>query len=152
MYESAVRVTVTDQVLEQVGVTVRGNGGRCVRPLRFGSGDGGPTVAVYSVPHFELALAGPVLSRFDDAADVEGFRRVGHNEVTSRATALIHRDAASGGPTRAVVVAHTFVAGGTTTESERDLTVGDIDLVDVSDYVALGHVHRDQAFGRVAYS
>ena len=146
-------MAVTDQVLEQVGVTVRGNGGRCVRPLRFGSGDGGPTVAVYSVPHFELALAGPVLSRLDDAADVEGFRRVGHNEVTSRATALIHRDAASGGP------AHTFVAGGTTTESERDLTVGDIDLVDVSafdesDYVALGHLYRHQALdnGRVACS
>ena len=158
-YNSAARVAVTDQVLEQIGVTVRGNVGRCVRLLRFGPGAGGPTVAVYPVPHFEPAFAGPVLSWLDDAADFEGSRRVGHNEVTSRATALIRRHAASGGATRTVVVAHTFVAGGTTTDSERDLTVGDIDLVDVSafdesDHVALGHLHRDQAFdnGRVAYS
>ena len=158
-HDSAARVAVGDEILEQAGVTVRGDVGRCVRPLVFDPGDGGPSVAVYPVPYLEPALAGPVLSRLDAAADVEGSRRLGHNEVTSRATALIGRHAASGGPTRTVVVAHTFVAGGTTTDSERDLTVGNVDLVDVSafdgfNYVALGHLHRDQAFdnGRVAYS
>ena len=147
-HDSAARVAVGDEILERAGVTVRGDVGRCVRPLRFDPGDGGPSVAVYPVPYLEPALAGPVLSRLDAAADVEGSRRVGHNEVTSRATALIRRDAASGGATRTVVVAHTFVAGGTTTDSERDLTVGNVDLVDVSafdgfDYVSLrGNVGR----------
>jgi exonuclease SbcD len=57
------------------------------------------------------------------------------------------------------VVAHTFVEGGVTCESERELTVGNIESVGVDafsgfDYVALGHLHgsqeRDDA--RVAYS
>ena len=158
-HDSANRVAVADQILEHAGVTVRGAVRRCVEPLRFDPGDGGPPVAVYPVPFLEPSLAGPALSRLDGTADAEGSRRFGHNEVTDRAMALIRRHAASGGPARTVVVAHTFVSGGTTTDSERDLSVGNIDVVDMSafggfDYVALGHLHRGQAFdgGRVAYS
>jgi exonuclease SbcD len=158
-HDSANRVAVGDKILEQAGVTVRGAVSRCVEPLRFDPGDGGPIVAVYPVPFLEPSLAGPALSRFDDSVDSEGSRRFGHDEVTKRATALIGRHALSGGPSRTVVVAHTFVCGGTATDSERDLSVGNVDLVEVSafdgfDYVALGHLHRDQAFdgGRVAYS
>lgn len=88
-----------------------------------------------------------------------GDRRVRHHDVTELATTLIRRAAAAGGPTRTVVVAHTFVDGATPTDSERDLSVGNIDRVgldvfDGFDYVALGHLHRSQAFddGRVAYS
>jgi exonuclease SbcD len=56
-------------------------------------------------------------------------------------------------------VAHTFAAGGSTSESERSLSVGNIDQVALDafagiDYVALGHLHGAQAFadGRIAYS
>jgi exonuclease SbcD len=56
-------------------------------------------------------------------------------------------------------MAHTFVTGGTTSSSERELAVGGssataIDLFDGLGYVALGHLHRPQEFhgGRVAYS
>ena len=108
-------------------------------------------------------LAGPVLGRLDNTDGVEATdasRRFppprGHrprNHPDPGATRRLS------GPVRTVVVAHTFVAGGTSSDSERDLTVGNIDLVDTSafdgfDYVALGHLHRDQAFddGRVAYS
>ncbi|WP_323671771.1 exonuclease SbcCD subunit D [Candidatus Poriferisodalis multihospitum] len=56
-------------------------------------------------------------------------------------------------------MAHTFVAGGTETDSERALSLGSIDRVGLSafdgfDYVALGHLHRSQDFdnGRIAYS
>ena len=50
---------------------------------------------------------------------------------------------------RSVVLAHTFVAGGTESESERDLTVGGVDTVPGPifagfDYVALGHLHGCQ--------
>lgn len=161
-HDSAARVAVADELLERVGVTVRGDVARCVQPLRFDPNDGGPIVAVYPMPYLEPSLAGPVLTRLDegDGADASNAsRRLGHHEVTSRATALIRQHAASAGPVRTVVVAHTFVAGGTTSESERDLSVGNIDVVDVSafdgfDYVALGHLHRAQDFdgGRVAYS
>ena len=158
-HDSAARVAVADQLLEHAGVTIRGDVARCTRPLRLDPDDGGPTVAVYPVPYLEPSLAGPLLGRLDDTDATDASRRFGHREVTNHATTLIRRHAASLGPVRTVVVAHTFVAGGTTSDSERDLTVGNIDLVDMStfdgfDYVALGHLHRDQAFdnGRVAYS
>lgn len=55
---------------------------------------------------------------------------------------------------RWVVVAHTFVNGATTSESERPLsrTVGGIETVpastfDGAHYVALGHLHRPQSVG-----
>jgi DNA repair protein SbcD/Mre11 len=57
-----------------------------------------------------------------------------------------------------IVVAHAFVAGSTTTDSERH-NVGGADRVHVAlfdgfDYVALGHLHRPQELGRpsIAYS
>lgn len=158
-HDSAARVAVADQLLEHAGVTIRGDVVRCTRPLRLDPDDGGPTVAVYPVPYLEPSLAGPLLGRLDDTDTTDASRRFRHHEVTGHATTLIRRHAASLGPVRTVVVAHTFVAGGTTSDSERDLTVGNIDLVAMStfdefDYVALGHLHRDQAFdgGRVAYS
>ena len=158
-HDSAARVAVADQLLEHAGVTIRGDIARCTRPLRLDPDDGGPTVAVYPVPYLEPSLAGPLLGRLDDTDATDASRRFRHHEVTDHATTLIRRHTASLGPVRTVVVAHTFVAGGTTSDSERDLTVGNIDLVDMSafdgfDYVALGHLHRDQAFdnGRVAYS
>ena len=50
---------------------------------------------------------------------------------------------------RSLVVAHAFVSGAETSESERLLTVGGtaevgIELFDGFDYVALGHLHRPQ--------
>ena len=60
---------------------------------------------------------------------------------------------------RSVVVAHTFVAGGEPCESERELSVGNVDQVSVGafagfDLVALGHLHRCQDLdgARLAYS
>jgi exonuclease SbcD len=57
-----------------------------------------------------------------------------------------------------IVVAHAFVAGSSTSDSERH-NVGGADRVDVAlfdgfDYVALGHLHRPQELGRpsIAYS
>jgi exonuclease SbcD len=68
-----------------------------------------------------------------------------------------HRDGL--GPVRTVVVAHTFVAGGAVSASERDLSVGNVERVAVSafdgfDLVTLGHLHAPQqiAGDRVAYS
>lgn len=60
---------------------------------------------------------------------------------------------------RSVLVAHAFIRGGLTSESERVLQVGGSGAVSAAhcegfDYVALGHLHRRQAIdgGRVAYS
>jgi exonuclease SbcD len=54
--------------------------------------------------------------------------------------------------TQSIVVAHAFVAGAETSESERDLTVGGSASVPPSvfagvDYLALGHLHGPQKVG-----
>ena len=60
--------------------------------------------------------------------------------------------------TRSVVLANAFVAGGATSDSERDICVGGVDRVPASvfdgvDYVALGHQHRPQTLSpRMRYS
>ncbi|MDE0134443.1 MAG: exonuclease SbcCD subunit D [Acidimicrobiaceae bacterium] len=161
-HDSPSRVAVADRVLEQAGVAVRGDVSRCAEPLRFEPDDGGPPVHIYPVPYLEPSLAGPELDRLDVTtgdADHQESRRASHDKVTDQATALIRRHASAAGPLRTVVVAHTFVAGGTETDSERALSLGSIDRVGLSafdgfDYVALGHLHRSQDFdnGRIAYS
>jgi len=59
-----------------------------------------------------------------------------------------------------IAVAHAFVSGASVSESERPLSIGGTDQVDVEvfagfDYVALGHLHRPQRVGgrdHVVYS
>lgn len=62
-------------------------------------------------------------------------------------------------PGQAIAMAHTFVVGGDTTNSERQLAVGGssatgLDMFTGFGYVALGHLHRPQGFldDRVVYS
>lgn len=86
-------------------------------------------------------------------------RRVTHHSITRAATDRIRADLAERGSAASIVVAHTFVSGGSSSESERDITLGNVENVplDVFDgftYVALGHLHGPQAFdgGRIVYS
>jgi len=84
--------------------------------------------------------------------------RLRHEHVTRLALARLRRDLQTRPGHRSVVVAHTFVAGGVGCESERELTVGNVDRVSVEafagfDAVALGHLHRAQELDgpRLAY-
>ncbi len=154
-HDSSVRVGVYDQVMSSLGVTVRGDIARSNEPVMVSSADGGPDTAVYLLPYLEPSLAGPLLAEPSD--DPVG--RLRHDEVTRLATDRIRADLATRGEARSVIVAHTFVTGSTTSESERDLTVGNVETVDRAafdgvDYVALGHIHRSQDCGdaRIAYS
>lgn len=161
-HDSRSRVAFADRVLERSGVTVRGDVSRCVEPLRLEPDDGGHPVHVYPLPYLEPSLDGPQLDRLNEATgetDQRASRRTGHHDVTAQATALIRQHVSSAGPIRTVVVAHTFVNGGTPSDSERALSVGNTGLVGIEafdgfDYVALGHLHRSQEFddGRIAYS
>ena len=163
-HDSATRVAHGDRLLRAAGVTVRGTIADLTDPLVVAATDGGPPVAVYPLPFLEPSVAGPVLESLPGgervvAPDADGRRRLSHHEVTVQAMDVVRTHAASLGDVRTVVVAHTFVLGGTTAESERDISIGNVDLVDLSafhdlDYVALGHLHGPQEFdgGRVAYS
>lgn len=82
-----------------------------------------------------------------------------HHEVMAHAVERARRDIAArnhAGPV--IAVAHAFVAGGSASESERDISVGGVPIVgaelfDDFSYVALGHLHRPQQVNeRVAYS
>lgn len=87
---------------------------------------------------------------------------LGDEEIISHEAAmaaLVKRaEAASAGHMRRVAVAHTFVAGGQGSESERPLAVGGTasvpaGLFSAFNYTALGHLHRPQHMGNgAAYS
>lgn len=80
------------------------------------------------------------------------------NHEEAMAALVRQADMASAGYARRVMVAHTFVAGGQASDSERPLAVGGTasvpaDLFAGFQYTMLGHLHRPQRMvGNVAYS
>ncbi|MGY5765435.1 exonuclease SbcCD subunit D [Brachybacterium sp. DNPG3] len=86
-----------------------------------------------------------------DAADADASRPLArsHEAVTAAALDRVRRRAAEHPGARTVVLAHTFVTGGESSDSERDLSVGGVDSVPAGvlggiDYLALGHLHGCQ--------
>jgi exonuclease SbcD len=155
-HDSHVRVAVYDELLTALGVTVRGDWRRCDEPLLVQSRQGGARLAVYPLPYLEPLLDGPALAREAGLADGEGRR---HQQVLDLALARIHAHQASHPGQRSLLVAHAFVAGGRSSESERELSVGNLEVVAVPsfsgfDYVALGHLHAAQELDgpRLAYA
>lgn len=166
-HDSHVRIGAYDPLLAE-GVSLRGDIARGHEPLMVTPRSGDP-VAVYLLPYLDPSLAGPVLTATEPASESppepsddepDGRRpRLTHDAVTRLAVERIRADLATRPGTRSVLVAHTFAAGGTTSESERELSIGNIDQVALDafaglDYVALGHLHGAQTFadGRIAYS
>ncbi|WP_432847472.1 exonuclease SbcCD subunit D [Amycolatopsis sp. CA-161197] len=97
-------------------------------------------VAIYGIPYLE-----PEPSRH--ALGVPEAR--GHTGVLTEAMRRVREDLATRPKTRSVVLAHAFVRGGASSESERTIAVGGVeqvpgDVFDGVDYVALGHLHGPQ--------
>ena len=157
-HDSHVRVSVYDPLLARFGVTIRGDVRRAHEPVLVSPRLGGLPVAIYPLPYLEPAVDGPGLAaELEDGAQPPA--RLRHEEVTRLALARIRRDLQGRPQQRSVLVAHTFVTGGASSESERELTVGNVDRVSVEtfvgfDYVALGHLHGSQQLDgpRLAYS
>ncbi len=185
-HDSHVRVSVYDPLLSALGVTIRGDVRRANQPVIVTPRRGGGPVAIYPVPYLDPAVDGPSLegegmeregsavdsgavdggaveSRPVDSGAVESgaalpVGRLRHEEVTRLALARLRRDLRQRPGHRSIVVAHGFVAGGVPCESERELTVGNVERVSVEafagfDAVALGHLHRAQELDgpRLAY-
>jgi len=163
-HDSHVRVSVYDGLLGSLGITIRGDARRCDEPVLVTPRRGGEPVAIYPLPFLDPGLDGPALRPVPEpvvapAADPPpAATRLSHEDVTRLALARIHADRGRRGG-RAVLVAHTFVAGGSPSESERELSVGNVERVSVGafagfDYVALGHLHGAQELDgpRLAYS
>lgn len=139
-HDSPARLGFADEVLAAAGVHVRTTADSLTEPVRIGG------VEIFPVPYLEPAFA----------ADRLGAGERSHAGVLRAVTDRI-ADARSG-DLPSVVMAHVFAAGATTTDSERDVSVGGLGVVpaevfDAFDYAALGHLHRPQQLSeRVRYS
>jgi exonuclease SbcD len=170
-HDSHVRVSVYDPLLSALGVTIRGAVTRAAEPVLVQPAAGGAAVAVYPLPYLEPVVDGPRLlaapapegcSPAEEVAlelPTDAPARFSHEATTRLALQGIRRDLERRPGTRSVLVAHTFVAGGQGSDSERELSVGQVDRVSVEtfagfDYVALGHLHGSQQLDgpRLAYS
>ena len=183
-HDSHVRVSVYDPLLSALGVTIRGAVTRAAEPVLVQPAAGGAAVAVYPLPYLEPVVDGPLLlARLEEEGEepadpgqsgpgIAGTEAAGpgqgepaaagrfsHEATTRLALQGIRRDLERRPGTRSVLVAHTFVAGGQGSDSERELSVGQVDRVSVEtfagfDYVALGHLHGSQQLDgpRLAYS
>jgi DNA repair protein SbcD/Mre11 len=169
-HDSARRLGVNSALIDASGVHLRTRPAALADPVLLADEHG--QVAVYGVPYLEPALGLPV-TRTEVAvpADAEpGAGARGHASVLSAALDLIRADAAARGTSRAVVLAHAWVANGRdereraetarrqASASERDISVGGIGYVPASlfdgfSYVALGHLHGRQTLaGHLRYS
>jgi DNA repair protein SbcD/Mre11 len=131
-HDSAIRLGFASGLLERAGVHLRTCVADVGRPVLVGD------VALHPLPYLEPALV----------ADALGATERTHAGVLRAAMGRVRADAATRAG-RTVVMAHAFVTGGVSSESERDISVGGVSAVppDVFagvDYTALGHLHGRQ--------
>ncbi|WP_035948951.1 exonuclease SbcCD subunit D [Knoellia flava] len=132
-HDSAIRLGFASRLLERSGLHIRTSLDDVGRPVMVGD------VAVHPLPYLEPSLtAGPL-----------GASERTHAGVLRAAMARVRSSLAEGRHERSVVMAHAFVTGGATSESERDIAVGGVaavppEVFDGVDYAALGHLHGRQ--------
>ncbi|QPL05860.1 MULTISPECIES: exonuclease SbcCD subunit D [Actinomyces] len=181
-HDSARRLGFASGLLRE-GLVIQARTDSVGRAVALPEADGGPGALVYALPYLDPDTARAGLPRLlaeylgehgEEPGQAPTVAR-SHEAVVSGALRLIAKDLAArrtGASVRvpAVVMAHAFVspAGAgeavqtvQTTESERDIRVGGVDLVPSQvfaslggsplagqagalDYVALGHLHRPQ--------
>jgi exonuclease SbcD len=145
-HDSAERLGFGSRLLRDRGLYVTGALSGAAATVSF-EDEHGP-VDLVPIPY-----ASPEATRaFLDDEEVRG------HDAALRALTARARDGVRDGA-RSVAVAHAFVTGASTSESERPLTVGGTgevgaDVFDGFSYTALGHLHRPQNVGseRVRYS
>lgn len=152
-HDSGERLGFGSRLLTERGLHVAGTEPRVVT---FGDAHG--RIDVVAVPFAEPAataarIGDPTIATHDAALRVE------LAPTTPAGQDGTGRMKASSVPRRRIAVAHAFVSGGSTSESERPLVMGNAALVaadcfDGFAYAALGHLHRPQRIGRpeVRYS
>ncbi|MDE9367373.1 exonuclease SbcCD subunit D [Luteipulveratus sp. YIM 133132] len=131
-HDSATRLGFGARVMEPSGVHIRTTLASVGVPVTVGD------THVYPIPFLEPSLV----------AEELGCEETTHAAVLRRVMERIRIDAARR-PGRSVAMAHAFVTGATTSDSERDISVGGMGAVPVEvfdgvDHVALGHLHGAQ--------
>ncbi|WP_433472980.1 exonuclease SbcCD subunit D [Spirillospora sp. CA-142024] len=140
-HDSARRLGFGSALMDAAGVHVRTDFAAVGEPVIVGD------AAVYGIPYLE-----PELVRHPWELDERS-----HAAALTEAMRRVREDAAARAE-RSVVLAHAFVTGGESSESERDISVGGSSQVSASvfegvDYAALGHLHGAwRITDRVRYS
>ena len=140
-HDSAVRLGFASGLLERAGVHLRTGLGDVARPVVVRD------TAVYPIPYLEPRLVAPMLQCAPT-----------HTDVLTTVLGMLPPRGLVHGASTSVVMAHTFVTGCATTDSERDILSGGLGAVhpDVFagySYAALGHLHgRQQVSETVRYS
>ncbi|CNF67850.1 DNA repair exonuclease [Mycobacterium tuberculosis] len=140
-HDSARRLGFGSALMDRAGVHVRTDFAAVGEPVVVGD------TAFYGIPYLE-----PELVRHPWGLDERS-----HAAALTEAMDRVRADAARRRE-RSVVLAHAFVTGGESSESERDISVGGSSQVSASvfdgvDYAALGHLHgRWRITDRVRYS
>jgi exonuclease SbcD len=140
-HDSAIRLGFASDLLARSGLHIRTAAHSIGVPVVVGD------VAVYPVPYLEPAVAAEALQAEERS----------HAGVLRAAMSRVSADRARRGG-RSIVMAHAFVTGGATSDSERDISVGGVSAVHPrvfagTDYVALGHLHGRQRISEsVRYS
>ncbi|MDO5720533.1 MAG: exonuclease subunit SbcD [Actinomycetaceae bacterium] len=129
---------------------------RIGKPTVFGAGP--DAVNVYSIPYLEPDVARRALAEKEPGDDSAHLLERSHDAVMAAALRRVATDMEQR-PGRAIAMVHAFIAGGSASDSERDISVGGAQNVFVStfenlggetsaarplDYVACGHLHRPQ--------
>ena len=141
-HDSAIRLGFASRLLERSGLHIRTSLDDIGRPVVV------KDVAIHPLPYLEPSLtAGPLGAAERTHA---GVLRAAMGRVRASLTESRHE--------RSVVMAHAFVTGGATSDSERDISVGGVaavppEVFDGVGYAALGHLHgRQQVADGVRYS
>jgi exonuclease SbcD len=137
-HDSAIRLGFASDLLARAGLHIRTNLDSVGVPVMV------KDTAIYPLPYLEPSVA----------ADRIGADERTHAAVLRAAMDRVRADA-SARPGGSVVMAHAFVTGGATSESERDISVGGVSAVHPevfadADYVALGHLHGPQRISETA--
>lgn len=150
-HDSALRLGFGSRLLGRAGLHLRTQVADLGTPVLL-DGDGF-SLAVYGLPYLEPRMV----------AETLGVDAPGHPPVVQAALDRVRLDlatrrAASEEPVHSLVMAHVFAASGQASDSERELSLGGLDIVPIEqfadfDYAALGHLHgRQQLAETIRYS
>ena len=133
-HDSAHRLGFGSRLIDASGVFIRTDAATAGVPVLL-EDEHGP-VAVYGLPYLDP----------DTLREPWGLSRRSHEAALGEAMSRVRADLAGRPMARSLVLAHAFVAGGESSESERDISVGGVSIVPTSlfdgvDYTALGHLH-----------
>ncbi|MFJ2618060.1 exonuclease SbcCD subunit D [Glutamicibacter sp. NPDC087344] len=149
-HDSASRLNFGADLLDAAGVHIFADLERMLQPAVLEGPD--HQVLIYGIPYLEPRMV----------MDQLGVEKASHQAVVEAAINRIdehlEQRRAEGTAVVSVAMAHLFAAGGVGSDSERELSTGNLDVVPVElfehfDYAALGHLHgRQQVRENVRYS